>query len=327
MDAVVELVGIWIQKNSYCVSNTFICTISIVRRSRIFLNSCNNILILRHGCCPWCRSIKQWTVFASYIGDIPNSISTRTILQRTTSQSVGVTLYYLLVKITSVRVKSATIGMDTACSILGMTVKFAISTLLCCITTECGIKSTCCEVVCICIPHAWVDVIRYLKTSFLEVGSFLCILCLDGLVRDGINQTCTTDTDGRFQSYSYCTIAGFVWSRTGVEGTFRDRNLRINQIKLLAIRELHGRNLFCFHLVDVLPTHIDLALIDRWQEWRLCLCLRHTCNLSYIATIIAVGTIYRMIYYEQIAVTVTIAGFILCLALAMTIFWVAIKAR
>ena len=60
---------------------------------------------------------------------------------------------------------------------------------------------------------------------------------------------------------------------------------------------------------------------------RLCLCLRHTCNLSYIATIIAVGTIYRMINYEQITITVTIAGFILCLALAMAILWMAIKAR
>ena len=57
------------------------------------------------------------------------------------------------------------------------------------------------------------------------------------------------------------------------------------------------------------------------------MCLRHTCNLSYIATIIAVGTIYRMINYEQITITVTIAGFILCLALAMTILWVAVKAR
>ena len=75
------------------------------------------------------------------------------------------------------------------------------------------------------------------------------------------------------------------------------------------------------------PLKIDHTLVDRSLEWSGSLCLRHTCNLGYVATVIAVGTIYRVIDYEQVTIAIAVASLVLIHALAMTILWVAIEAR
>ena len=142
VDVVVELIGIRIQQNSYCILDTFVRTICVVRRTWIFLDGCNNFRVLRHLLSPSFSGVEQRTVLASYVGDIPNSIGTRTVLQRTTGQSVCITLHYLLVEVCCVRVEWSTICMNTACYILCATVFCTICALFGCVTTECGIECT-----------------------------------------------------------------------------------------------------------------------------------------------------------------------------------------
>ena len=73
------------------------------------------------------------------------------------------------------------------------------------------------------------------------------------------------------------------------------------------------------------PAHLYLALINRRQERRLSLCLRHASHLGYISAVVAVGAIGRVINHEQITVAVAVASLILSLALAVAILWVAVE--
>ena len=79
----------------------------------------------------------------------------------------------------------------------------------------------------------------YVKSGLLEVSSLRSILCLDGLVWNGIHQSGAANADGRLKPYRHSAITSLVWCGSGVERLSWYGNLRIDQVELLAVRELH----------------------------------------------------------------------------------------
>ena len=156
-----------------------------------------------------------------YIGDVPDSVGTRSILQAATGQCISKALDELLVAVGGIRIECSTVCMHTACSI------FAVS-------SEGSIVGTGCHLHSIGIKHAWIDVFAHFLSCFLEIRSLRLVLCNDVLARDGINQPRTANADGRFQTNGIVAR-----NRIGIECRLWNGNLRINQVELLTVRELH----------------------------------------------------------------------------------------
>ncbi len=130
-------------------------------------------------------------------------------------------------------------------------------------------------------------------------------MCLNILVAEGIEQACSIDADGRFQTH---LIVGGL--RIGVEGRLRDRHLWINQGIRLTVLKLHGQ--IALHRCHILPLDGNLILVDRCFEGRHRLCLRHTRHLA------DVGVVVGMINDQQVTVA-NLVGTILRLTLAVSI--------
>ena len=76
-----------------------------------------------------------------------------------------------------------------------------------------------------------------------------------------------------------------------------------------------------------MPLHFDLALVDRCLEGFGGLCLRHTRHFGYVATVVAVGSVYGVIHSEQIAVAIAVGRSVRVHAAAMSVVGVAVETR
>ena len=75
-----------------------------------------------------------------------------------------------------------------------------------------------------------------------------------------------------------------------------------------------------------MPLHLYLALVNRSLERLRSLSLRHAGHLCYVTTVVAVGTVGRMIYGEQITVAVAILCHVRVHATSMTVVGMAVQA-
>ena len=87
----------------------------------------------------------------------------------------------------------------------------------------------------------------------------MLILCLDGILGNGVEQACAHNADGRFQ-----TEGEVLGLRIGVEGINVNGEFRIDEFVLLAVGELQGQS--ALHRHDRQPRQMNTALVNRWQE-------------------------------------------------------------
>ena len=76
-----------------------------------------------------------------------------------------------------------------------------------------------------------------------------------------------------------------------------------------------------------MPLEINLTFVDRSLERLGCLCLRHTCHLCHISSIVAVGSISRMINGKQITIAVAILCGVGVHTSAMSVVRMAVETR
>ena len=132
-------------------------------RCAVFLDVANHLLVLAHCLSPGGCGVEPVTIGTGYIGDVPDSVGTSTILQRTACHSV------------SEAFQRSTVTMMRAGVVIA-------GTIVCASLEGAGGL----------VPHVGVHV---------DETCLRCPLFLYLLVVDGIKQTCAVDADGRLQTH------------------------------------------------------------------------------------------------------------------------------
>ena len=160
------------------------------------------------------------------------------------------------------------------------------------------------------VPHGRVD----LRVSCREL-----ILLFQRVVGYGVNKSGSNDADSRLEAHR---VVG--WHGVSVEGRGVDGHLGVNQfVRVAAVGERHRQS--ALHCRDVLPGYCYLVFVDRWQERRYCLCLRHARHLADVWAVVAVCPVVGMVYHEQVAIAE--AGLVGVLPLSVAVARVAVNAR
>ena len=296
---VAELVGAGLQQSVHTLAYLVVGRCP-ERRCRVVLYLLYHLLVLSHCRSPSVCGVEFRTVGTCHVRDVPDGVGARTVLQRGTCQSVGEALHHRLA------VAAVSIYSGVLCGCIP------------CARSEVVGRS---------IPEVRVNVLRNVShlCYVLVVVGCRGILRLDVLFSDGIEQTRTHHADCRLYADSHCLVARVVRIRVGAERRARYCHLRIDKVVSLAVRELHRQA--AFHRRNVMPLHVDLALVDRCLEGFGGLCLRHTSHFSYVATVVAVGSVYGMIHSEQIAVAIAVGCGVRVHAAAMSVVGVAVETR
>ena len=285
MPLVVELVGARVEQVQDRIGDAFLRTVGIVGRRRIRLDGGDHGSVLGHRLRPGLGRVEVGAVGTADIGDVPDGIGTGTVLQGGTGHGVGETLELL----------GPGRGRRTVGELaLGQRIP--------------GRRG---EIVRILVPEGGIE---------LHIRSLRLVLGLDILLGDGIEQAGTDDADGGFQAESDRLVAGLIRRRVGIESGFRNVQFRVDQLVLFPVSHRQA----ALHGGHGQPLEVDLVLVDRREERRDRLGLRHARHLGHIGAVVAVGAVGRMIDHQQVAVAE--AGFIVILALAVAVARMAVQA-
>ena len=144
-----------------------------------------------------------------------------------------------------------------------------------------------------------------------NIFAFGGILCLEVFVADGIDEAETLEVARGNEAYG---VAG--GTRVGVEGILGNGDLRVAQLELLAVGELHLQT--AGHGGDVLPLNVDLRRIHRRQEGILSLEHGEGRELGDGLAIVAVLTVDGGIDRNNVAVTLHGVHVVAAVAMGIT---------
>ena len=223
-------------------------------------------------------------VATANVRNVPDGICSCSVLKGSTSHSVGKPLQHL----------GAGRGSSTVC------------------------KLSFCEGVPCCRSKIIGSLVPESGIQFHE-GSLGPVLFLYVFCGDGIQKAGSDDSYCRFKTESH----GSRLVRGGicVEGILGNAELRIDQLIGLPVRELHGKA--ALHRAYIDPVKGNLILVDRRQEGSDGLRLWHAGNFSHIGSIVAVGTVSRVIDHEQVAVSES--SLVLVLPFSVAVARMAVK--
>ena len=284
---VVELVRGRVQQVQYGLRDARRRAVGVVRRGRVGLDGRDHVRILRHRLGPGLGGVEVRPVGAADVGDVPDGVGAGAVLQGGARHRVGEALELLRAGGRRGAVGELPLGE--------------------------GVPRRGGEIVRVFVPEGRIQ---------LHEARLGLVLGLDVLLRDGVEQARADDADGGLEAEGHGLVAGLVGRRVGVEGAARNGHLRIDQFILLPVGE--GQRQPALHRADRQPVDQDLLLVDRREEWRHRLGLRHAGHFGHIRAVVAVGAVRRVVDDEQVAVAE--AGAVVLLALAVAVAGMAVQA-
>ena len=154
----------------------------------------------------------------------------------------------------------------------------------------------------------------------LHVFGRLLVLFLQLILGYGVDEARAYDADSRLEAHLY--VVGL---RVSVERLLVDCYLGIYQAVLLAVGELLRRQSARHRSLHRMPSKVYAIFVNRRQERRHGLRLRHTCHLAYERSVVAARAV-GMVDDEQVSVAES-RRTVLLLTLAVAVTGVAVDAR